>query len=134
MCYHRTIIPVILGMLTMTLLCTGCLASEEAPEVAYSEMASPGLTWLTTPMTDAATGERFTIKDLAELGKPVVLHSFAVWCPGCSMPLESTRSCRLHTPDRYIVLHWMSSNDNAAKVNGTGTNKFRGYLPRLLLM
>ena len=128
MCYHRTIIPVILGMLTLTLLCTGCLASEEVPEVAYSETTSPGLTWLTTPMTDAATGERFTIKDLAEQGKPVILHSFAAWCPGCSMQLLESTKLQAAYPDRYIVVALdVDPNDNAAKVKRhQESNKFKG--------
>ncbi|MDD3573615.1 TlpA family protein disulfide reductase [Methanospirillum sp.] len=128
MCYHRTILPVMLGMLIMILLCTGCLASEEVPEIAYSETASPELAWITTSMTDVATGERFTIKDLAEQGKPVILHSFAVWCPGCSMQLLESTKLQAAYPDKYVVVALdVDPNDNAAKVKRhQESNKFKG--------
>jgi len=128
MCYHRTILPVIFGLLVVTLLCTGCLASEESPEIAYSETASPELTWITTSMTDVATGERFSIKDLAEQGKPVIIHSFAVWCPGCSMQLLESTKLQTAYPDKYIVVALdVDPNDNAAKVKRhQESNHFKG--------
>lgn len=37
--------------------------------------------WRTAPLIDVATGEEFTIAQFA--GTPVLLESFAVWCPTC---------------------------------------------------
>lgn len=37
--------------------------------------------WLDTELTDARTGKKFRISDFK--GKPVLLESFAVWCPTC---------------------------------------------------
>lgn len=38
--------------------------------------------WMETKLTDVATGETFTIGGFA--GKPVLVESFAVWCPTCT--------------------------------------------------
>jgi thiol-disulfide isomerase/thioredoxin len=126
--YNRTILPVIIGILIITLLCTGCTASEEKPTVAYTETASPELAWITTSMTNVATGQRFTIKDLADLGKPVIIHSFAVWCPGCSMQLLEATKLQTAYPDKYtIVALDIDPNENADKVKRhQQTNNFKG--------
>lgn len=128
--HNRTILPVIIGILIGALLCTGCLASEEpvVPQVANSETASPELAWITTSMTNVATGERFTIKDLTELGKPVIIHSFAIWCPGCSMQLLESTKLQTAYPDSYTVVALdVDPNDNLDKVKRhQESNKFKG--------
>jgi thiol-disulfide isomerase/thioredoxin len=128
MYYHRTILPVLYSILLVSLLCTGCLASEEQPGIAHAETASPELAWITTSMTNVATGERFTIQDLAEQGKPVIIHSFAVWCPGCSMQLLESTKLQTAYPDKYIVVALdVDPNDNAAKVKRhQESNNFKG--------
>lgn len=126
--YYRTILPVITGILFVTLVSAGCLASEESPAVTYTEPASPELAWITTSMTDVATGERFTIKNLTELGKPVIIHSFAVWCPGCSTQLLEATKLQTAYPDQYTVLALdIDPNDNADKVKRhQEKNHFKG--------
>ncbi|PIN92559.1 hypothetical protein COU56_04225, partial [Candidatus Pacearchaeota archaeon CG10_big_fil_rev_8_21_14_0_10_31_9] len=37
--------------------------------------------WMNTELNDISTGETFKISDFE--GKPVLLESFAVWCPTC---------------------------------------------------
>jgi thiol-disulfide isomerase/thioredoxin len=37
--------------------------------------------WMKIELTDIATGQTFTIGDFG--GKPILLESFAVWCPTC---------------------------------------------------
>ncbi|MFH0966308.1 MAG: hypothetical protein V1862_01305, partial [Methanobacteriota archaeon] len=44
------------------------------------------------------------IDDLAKLGKPVVLHTFAVWCPACSMQLRETERFLAAEPDAFTLL------------------------------
>jgi cytochrome oxidase Cu insertion factor (SCO1/SenC/PrrC family) len=38
-------------------------------------------TWMNIELTDVATGQTFKLSDFK--GKPVLLESFAVWCPTC---------------------------------------------------
>ncbi|PWR73532.1 redoxin domain-containing protein [Methanospirillum stamsii] len=126
--YNRTILPVIVGVLIASLFCTGCLASEEEPEVAYTETASPELAWLSSSLTNAATGERFSLMDLAQKGKPVIIHSFAVWCPGCSMQLLESTKLQTAYPDDYIVVALdIDPNENTEKVKRhQESNNFKG--------
>jgi len=125
--YNRTMLPVITSLL-IALLCTGCLANDEAPAITHSEKASPELAWITTSMTDVATGERFSISDLLSQGKPVIIHSFAVWCPGCSMQLLEATKLQTAYPDKYIVVALDADpNESAAKVKRhMESNKFKG--------
>lgn len=37
--------------------------------------------WMETELTDVATGQKFKISDFQ--GRPILLESFAVWCPTC---------------------------------------------------
>ena len=126
--YYRTVFPVIMGILIAALLSTGCLASEENPDVTYTETASPGLAWLTASLTDVSTGERFSIMDLAEEGKPVIIHSFAIWCPGCSIQLLEATKLQAAYPDEYTVIALdIDPNDSADKVRiHKESNKFKG--------
>ena len=48
---------------------------------AASTSTSATRDWLNIELTDIATGEVFTIGDFK--GKPVLLETFAVWCPTC---------------------------------------------------
>lgn len=65
---------------------------------------SSGSTWMTTPITDAVTGENTSVADLIAMGKPVIIHTFAVWCPACSMQLRETTKVVKGDPDAYTVL------------------------------
>lgn len=60
--------------------------------------------WTSIPVTDAVTGTETTIHDLAEAGQPVVMHTFAVWCPACSMQLRETQRLLGENPGRFQVL------------------------------
>lgn len=66
-------------------------AGDPAPSDAGGTPAEPsdnpaaaalaGKAWATAPLTDVATGETFTIADLA--GKPVFIETMAIWCSNC---------------------------------------------------
>lgn len=60
--------------------------------------------WMTVPITDVMTGKQTTIEELAEEGKPVIIHSFAVWCPACSIQLRETAKILKENPGAYTVL------------------------------
>ena len=62
---------------------------EEAPLVdskntttaGDSKEAVPKVDWKQIELADVKTGEKFKISDFK--GKPIILESFAVWCPVC---------------------------------------------------
>lgn len=98
------------------------------PDLQSSGAASPELAWLSAPLTNVATKEQFTLKDLAAQGKPVIINSFAVWCPGCSMQLLESTKLLTEYPDDYIVVALdIDPNENADKVKRhQESNKFKG--------
>jgi thiol-disulfide isomerase/thioredoxin len=122
----RRCIAVISSTLILCLLFTGCMANEQnSGESGLSgavgsdkvQSVSPELVWLTTSLTNVATGERFTIKELADQGKPVIINSFAVWCPGCSMQLLESTKLLAANPDKYnFVAIDIDPNENSDKV------------------
>jgi len=66
------------------------MTSEEIEEKATQsqeqleedmEGSSESLDWKSEDLVDASTGETFQIKDFT--GTPVLIESFAVWCPTC---------------------------------------------------
>ncbi len=68
---------VLLGMFSIIGLvsCT----SDETVTPTPSPVTAPA--WMDIELTDVATGETFKIGDFK--GKPILLESFAVWCPTC---------------------------------------------------
>lgn len=56
---------------------TGSARSGSARTVTSTESAA----WLQVELADVSTGQVFTLADFA--GTPVLLESFAVWCPVC---------------------------------------------------
>jgi hypothetical protein len=48
--------------------------------------------WRDIPLRDVVSGETFRISDFE--GKPILLESFAVWCPTCTKQQRETR--KLH--------------------------------------
>jgi len=62
--------------------------SSTAPIVVESQVAGA---WIDMELEDVKTGERFTIRELSNSGKPVLLESFAVWCPTCTRQQKITK-------------------------------------------
>ncbi len=58
--------------------CTQPAAEPAATPTPAPAVASP---WMDIELTDVATGQTFKISDFK--GKPILLESFAVWCPTC---------------------------------------------------
>ena len=63
------------------------MAPESMPAESMAPSANPAAAalaskaWATATLTDVATGETFTIADLA--GKPVFIETMAIWCSNC---------------------------------------------------
>jgi thiol-disulfide isomerase/thioredoxin len=58
-------------------------ALEQTNDNSESKVGAPKSNVLfTTQLTDARTGNSFTLNDFKD--KPIVLESFAVWCPTCT--------------------------------------------------
>ncbi len=123
--------------LLLSVVITGCFASEQItttdtiitdPKVQESVPTS-GPSWTETNLTDVVTGERFNIRQLLATGKPVIIHTFAVWCSGCSMQLQESSKLMAEHPDEYIVvgLDIDPNEDTATVKRHVEKNRFAGY-------
>jgi thiol-disulfide isomerase/thioredoxin len=68
-------------------------------------------------LTDVATGETFTIADFE--GRPVLLESFAVWCPTClAQQREMKELLESHGEDIVHISLDTDPNEDEDKVRG----------------
>jgi thiol-disulfide isomerase/thioredoxin len=74
------------------------------PDVTEVKATESGMIWTKIPMTDAITGKRFTIDEIAKEGKPVILHTFAVWCSACLIQLRETEGLLADEPDAFNII------------------------------
>jgi len=81
------LIQLALICLLFVLLVSACgnRVEAEMPEVANSTTPD----WFDVEMTDAQTGESFTMIDYA--GKVVLLETMAMWCPNCVIQANEIR-------------------------------------------
>ncbi len=130
----------IVGLITivLVLLIAGVTAESElvstekqitdpvVEDVDAGEFA--GTSWVDTNMTDVITGNRFNIRQLIAEGKPVIIHTFAVWCPGCTKQLLESTNKLSDNPDITIVGLDIDPNEdkNTLKYH-VEKNKFKGY-------
>ena len=71
----------------------------EPADIAGGEVA--GRPWMNIELRDVASGETFTIGDYA--GRPVLLESFAVWCPTCTV--QQREIGRLRQGEGEAIVH-----------------------------
>jgi thiol-disulfide isomerase/thioredoxin len=110
------------AIMAVTIL-SACSASEPPPTqqaVATQEPATPEPTattlpeWFDIEMTDAVTGEVFTISNFA--GKVVLLETMAQWCPNCLFQQNEIRKLHeaLGNPDDLVSVSLdVDSNEDA---------------------
>ncbi len=65
-----------------------------------SDSTEPAVAWLATELTDVSTGETFTLAEFA--GTPVLLESFAVWCPICTNQQKQVRALHEEVGDEVV--------------------------------
>jgi thiol-disulfide isomerase/thioredoxin len=58
--------------------------------------------WQGVELTDVSTGEKFKISDFE--GKPVLLESFAVWCPRCKSQQQEIKKLHAEVGDSVISI------------------------------
>lgn len=76
--------------------------------MADSDMADQGdamtqqlPSWQTMALTNARTGESFTLADF--IGKTVFVETMATWCPNCRQQLENVKSAAASTDVEQVV-------------------------------
>lgn len=77
---NQSIVICLAIVIVPSIFLSGCIApSDDSPASRTTDTVSS--TWMDIELTDVATQETFTISDFK--GTPILLDSFAVWCPTC---------------------------------------------------
>ena len=90
---------VIFIVILLTLFLSAC-STFPASITTPTEVSRPD--WFSISLTDARTGESFTINDFA--GKVVLVETMAMWCPNCLFQANEVRKLHklLGNPDDLI--------------------------------
>jgi len=124
-------------LICAVIVCSAACLSKTSEPSPVQYPAGDGVTtesgdiptsWMTIPITDTITGTQTTIADLALEGKPVIMHTFAVWCPACSMQLRATSALVQKEPGRFVIVGVdIDPRENSAQVkNHVQKNRFEG--------
>lgn len=87
------------------LLLTACSSSASTTTtepVTVAETATSEWDWFSVELTDAQTGETFTMNDYA--GKVVLVETMAIWCPNCIVQANEVQNLHelLGHPDDLV--------------------------------
>lgn len=112
------------GVILIVLL-SGCLSStqEEETQATVSKKIESPSDWKDIELVDISTGKTFKISDFK--GKPVLLESFAVWCPTCKRQQDEIK--KLHEEDASIVSVSLDTDPNEDEKKVVEHAKKYGY-------
>ena len=85
-------------------------ATEEFEETAVRDVTEPAPAWMATELTDACSGQSFTLTDFA--GKTVYIQGMATWCPTCRDHLSRVKEATAQLPQEVrddVVIVVLSS-------------------------
>lgn len=87
----------------------------DAPKDNVSEVNISTPAWMNIELTDVATGKTFKISDF--VGKPILMESFAVWCPTCLKQQQQTNELKIREGETIVHISLdVDPNEDAAKV------------------
>jgi thiol-disulfide isomerase/thioredoxin len=106
---------------------TGCTVTQTGNQIPDTTTQTAGSTPSTTPNTpiensdwkqielkDVRTGESFKISDFE--GKPILLESFAVWCPTCTRQQNILKELHNENPEIISISLDTDPNEDESKV------------------
>lgn len=102
--------PFMLVAIVLLILASGCTTQpvtmqdikrdESAETDAGDETAAAG--WKDVQLKDVETGETFKVSDFE--GKPILLESFAVWCPTCKQQQDQVKKLHEDVGDSVVSI------------------------------
>ncbi len=112
----RLLMPVIRSLplaLTVALAAAGLLAVIPGALPTQAAPSADRPAWLDLPLTDARTGETFSLGSFA--GKTVYVEPMATWCTNCRQQLGVVRDVHAQLdPDRYVFVGLSVETDLAS--------------------
>jgi thiol-disulfide isomerase/thioredoxin len=92
-------------LIVLVMLLTAC-APNSAPPRSSSDTNTPianAMSWQTLPLTNARTGETFTLADFA--GKTVFVEPMATWCTNCRQQLGNVSRAKSQVgTDQFVFI------------------------------
>ncbi len=88
--YKFPVLLVVLLTMVGLVSCASDQTATESPPSSSGQLVTPA--WMEIELRDVATGEIFKISDFK--GKPILLESFAVWCPTCLAQQKETKKVK----------------------------------------
>ena len=92
------------------IIIAGCLGFGNKEVIFFESSDSTtsleehGKSWLFSSLKDIATDNEFRVFDLLEDERPIIIHTFAVWCPACTIQLLESSHLIETNPDTYHLL------------------------------
>ena len=113
---------VIVLMIIFSLAMVGCTSEIQTADgesldrsTSVNQEETKPVDWKTAELTDVRTGDTFTIADFS--GKPVLVESFAVWCPLCTKQQRNIRKLHGEVGDSVVSISLNTDpNEDAAVV------------------
>jgi thiol-disulfide isomerase/thioredoxin len=87
-------------ILVIVLFFSACLQQAAPESLTSKENVEPISPWMNMDLTDVSSGKKFRISDFK--GKPVLMESFAVWCPTCTEQQKQTKELEKRVGDDII--------------------------------
>jgi len=106
------ILAVLLGAIIIAGLVSCTSDRTLTPTPAPSPATAPG--WMEIELIDVATGETFKVSDFK--GKPILLESFAVWCPTCLAQQKEVKKVKQIEGENIIHISLDPAPDNIKTV------------------
>ncbi len=109
----RRLLPRVGLLLLAASFLPGCAQPAEIPVPTLAQTEESA--WMEVELTDVATGEKFRISDFR--GKPILLESFAVWCPTCLAQQKEMAKMRANGGEDIVHISLDTDpNEDADKV------------------
>lgn len=99
--FQRKRIILLFLALVSAMLSIGCLGETvQDGDQSIQEKVGTRPAWMDIGLRDVSTGQEFKISDF--VGKPVLMESFAVWCPTCTEQQKQTKELEKRVGDAII--------------------------------
>ena len=112
--FYVTMFTLVLTGLLVAACSTSVSTAATEPVTEGSEPATSEWDWFSVELTDAQTGQTFTMNDYA--GKVVVLDLWATWCPPCRLEIPFLIELFEEHKDAGLVVVGIGLDDGGEKV------------------
>jgi len=95
---------ILISLMFLVAACSGTQSSTQTAPIAGGSSETSGSIplWMDAELKDIRTGQTFKISDFK--GKPVLMESFAVWCPICTQQQKNTKKLEAEADNEIVTV------------------------------